>query len=79
MTTIQQYLVSASGQLSLAATARHRWNLEHGGPVDVVDLGFAVMVLPKGKARQLLDDLLPRNAHAEFVASLNGDPDLATT
>lgn len=78
MATVQEYLVSASGQLSLVAAARHRWNLEQGGPVDVLDLGFAVMVLPKGTGRKLLDDLLPRDAHAEFVASLDRDSDLAT-
>lgn len=79
MAGIQEYLVSSSGQLSLPAAARHRWNLDGGGPVEVVDLGFAVMMCPKGQARQLLDDLLPRDTHAEFVASLAGDPDLATT
>jgi len=79
MPSIQEYVVSSSGQLSLPAAARHRWNLDDGGPVDVVDLGFAVMMLPKGHARQLLDDLLPGDTHAEFVASLGGDPDLATT
>ncbi|MGH9093195.1 MAG: hypothetical protein ACRDZR_17725 [Acidimicrobiales bacterium] len=79
MADIQEYLVSSSGQMSLPATARHRWHLDHGGPVDVVDLGFAVLMLPKGHAHQLLDDLLPREVHAEFVASLAGDPDLATT
>jgi bifunctional DNA-binding transcriptional regulator/antitoxin component of YhaV-PrlF toxin-antitoxin module len=77
--SIQEYLVSSSGQLSLPAAARHRWNLDNGGPVDVVDLGFAVMLLPRGRARQLLDDLLPRDTHAEFVASLGQDPDLATS
>jgi hypothetical protein len=77
--SIQEYLVSSSGQLSLPAAARHRWKLDDGGPVDVVDLGFAVMMLPKGHAQQLLDDLLPRDMHSEFVASLAEDPDLATT
>lgn len=79
MTGIQEYLVSSSGQLSLPAAARHRWGLDRGGPVDVVDLGFAVLMLPKGQARHLLDDLLPRDAHAELVSSLADDPDLATT
>lgn len=79
MPGIQEFLVSSSGQLSLPAAARHRWSLDHGGPVDVLDLGFAVMILPRGDARRLLDDLLPRDAHAEFVASLVGDPDLATS
>lgn len=71
--------MSSSGQLSLPAAARHRWGLDQGGPVDVIDLGFAVMTLPRGQGRQLLDDLLPRDAHTAFVASLGTDPDLATT
>jgi bifunctional DNA-binding transcriptional regulator/antitoxin component of YhaV-PrlF toxin-antitoxin module len=79
MAAVQEYLVSSSGQLSLPAAARHRWNLDNGGPVDVLDLGFAVMMLPKGQGRRLLDDLLPRDAHARFVASLAGDPDLTTS
>jgi hypothetical protein len=79
MATVHEYLVSSSGQLSLPAAARHRWNLDDGGPVDVLDLGFAVMLLPRGHARPLLDDLLPRDEHARFVASLSDDPDLATT
>jgi len=79
MADVQEYLVSSSGQLSLPAAARHRWNLDKGGPVDVIDLGFAVMMLPKGQGSRLLSDLLPRDQHAEFVASLAEDPDLATT
>jgi hypothetical protein len=63
----------------LPAGARHRWHLDHGGPVDVIDLGFGVMMLPRGQGRRLLNDLLPREAHAEFVASLSDDADLATT
>jgi hypothetical protein len=45
---IQEYLVSSSGQMSSPAAARRRWHLDKGGPVDVIDLGFAVMTLPKG-------------------------------
>ncbi len=77
--SIQQYLVSASGQMSLPAAARHRWNLDDGGPVDVIDLGFGVLTAPKGTARTLLDDLVTREQHAEFVRSLDDDADLATT
>ena len=79
MEAVQQYLVSASGQMSLPATVRRRWHLDHGGPVDVVDLGFGVLTLPAGEARHLLGDLLSREDHAAFVASLSEDPDLATT
>ena len=76
---VQQYLVSASGQMSLPAGARHRWNLDAGGPVDVIDLGFGVLTVPNGSGRQLLDDLVTRDQHAAFVRSLGDDPDLATT
>ena len=73
------YFVSSSGQVLLPATARHRWNLNDGGPVDMVDLGFAVLALPAGEGRRLLSDLRSRDEHAEFVRSLSEDPDLATT
>ena len=79
MSMVQRYVVSASGQMSLPAAARHRWALDDGGPVDVVDLGFGVLTVPAGQARRLLGDLLSREDHADFVRSLKGDPDLATT
>jgi bifunctional DNA-binding transcriptional regulator/antitoxin component of YhaV-PrlF toxin-antitoxin module len=79
MPGVQEYLVSSSGQMSLPASARHRWNLEGGGPVDVIDLGFGVLTVPRGTGRRLLGDLLSRDEHAEFVKSLADDPDLATT
>ena len=77
--SVQEYLVSASGQMSLPAGARHRWHLDDGGPVDVIDLGFGVLTVPKGAGRKLLDDLVSRDQHAAFVGSLDDDPDLATT
>ena len=76
---IKQYLVSASGQMSVPAAVRHRWHLDNGGPVDVIDLGFGVLTVPAGEARGLLGDLLSREDHAAFVDSLTDDPDLATT
>jgi hypothetical protein len=79
VTAIQQYLVSSSGQMSLPATARHRWNLDGGGPVDVLDLGFGVLTMPEGQGRRLLSDLVSRDQHADFVRSIADDPDLATT
>jgi len=75
---VQEYLVSSSGQMSLPASARHRWGLDGGGPVDVVDLGFGVLTVPQGAGRRLLGDLLSREDHADFVRSLADDPDLAT-
>ena len=79
MAEVQEYVVSSSGQMSLPASARHRWNLDHGGPVDVLDLGFGVLTLPRGEGHRLLGDLLGRDEHAAYVKSLVEDPDLATT
>ncbi|MGK2928073.1 MAG: AbrB/MazE/SpoVT family DNA-binding domain-containing protein [Acidimicrobiales bacterium] len=76
---VQEYLVSASGQMSLPAGVRHRWHLDGGGPVDVIDLGFGVLTVPRGTGRRLLGDLVTRDQHSEFVDSLADDPDLATT
>lgn len=76
---VQEYLVSSSGQMSLPAGARHRWDLDHGGPVDVIDLGLGVLTVPRGAGRRLLDDLVSRQQHADFARSLDDDPDLATT
>jgi hypothetical protein len=79
MGEVREYLVSRSGQVSLPAAARHRWELDDGGPVDMLDLGFGVLAVPKGEGRRLLDDLLSADQHARFVAELANDPDLATT
>ena len=79
MSGVQEYVVSSSGQMSLPASARHRWNLDNGGPVDVIDLGFGILTVPKGEGQRLLGDILSRNEHGAFVRSLAGDPDLATT
>ena len=75
---VQEYRVSSSGQMSLPASARHRWHLDKGGPVYVLDLGFGVLTLAKGEGRRLLSDPLSREEHARFVESLADDPDLAT-
>lgn len=79
VTAIQEYAVSSSGQMSLPAAARHRWQLDEGGPVDVLDLGFGVLTVPRGEGRRLLNDLLGREEHAEGVRVLGDDADLATT
>ncbi|HKY16693.1 MAG TPA: AbrB/MazE/SpoVT family DNA-binding domain-containing protein [Microthrixaceae bacterium] len=78
MEGVSTYLVSSSGQMSLPAAARHRWNLGEGGPVEVLDLGFGVLTVPEGAGSALFRDLLSREGHAEFVRSLD-DEDLATT
>jgi hypothetical protein len=78
MDRMQRFQVSTSGQMSLPAAARHRWGLDDGGAVDVLDLGFGVLTVPPGQGQRLLDDLLSSDAHAAFVDGLE-DPDLATT
>ncbi len=79
MSDRKEFRVSSSGQMSLPAEARRRWGLDDGGPVDVLDLGFGVLTVPRGESARLLDDLLSRDDHAAFVRSLADDPDLATT
>ncbi len=79
MSDTQEFRVSSSGQMSLPAAARHRWGLDNGRPVDVIDLGFGVLTVPRGEGRRLLGDLLSHDEHATYVGSLANDPDLATT
>jgi bifunctional DNA-binding transcriptional regulator/antitoxin component of YhaV-PrlF toxin-antitoxin module len=75
---VKRYVVSTSGQMSLPAEVRHRWGLDDGGPVEVVDLGFGVLTVPEGQGVKLFRDLLSRDDQAAFVASID-DSDLATT
>ena len=73
-----EFLVSASGQMSVPAAVRHRWGLGQGGRVTVIDLGDAVVLLPPGGRHQLLADALTAEEHHRFVSKVD-DPDLATT
>jgi bifunctional DNA-binding transcriptional regulator/antitoxin component of YhaV-PrlF toxin-antitoxin module len=73
-----EFLVSRSGQMSVPATVRHRWGLDQGGRITVIDLGDAVVLLPPGSRHQLIANALTAGEHRQFVASLD-DPDLATT
>lgn len=75
MPAIETFKVSSSGQMSLPAAVRHRWHLDAGGRVDVLDLGFGVLTLPEGHAAELLDRILPADAHYAAVAA-EQDPDL---
>ncbi|MEJ7764897.1 MAG: AbrB/MazE/SpoVT family DNA-binding domain-containing protein [Acidimicrobiales bacterium] len=78
MARTEIFRVSASGQMSLPAAVRHRWNLERGGPVEVLDLGFGVLTVPAGEAGRFLDELLPAEAHYA-ATEREDDPDLLTT
>ena len=78
MATSAEFLVSTSGQMSVPAAVRHRWGLDNGGRVTVVDLGDAVILLPPGARQQLLANALTAEQHHQFVNELD-DPDLATS
>ena len=78
MATPAEFLVSTSGQMSMPAAVRHRWGLENGGRVSVVDLGDAVILLPPGGRQRLLANALTAERHRQCVGDLD-DPDLATT
>ena len=78
MANAETFKVSASGQMSLPAAARHRWKLDGGGNVEVIDLGFGVLTVPAGEAGRLLDRLLPSDAHYAAVAA-ETDPDLLSS
>lgn len=78
MANPQQYLVSTSGQMSLPAAARKRWGLEHGGPVEVLDLGYTVIVRPVKHPGQALKEWHSEDDHHWFVTT-DDDPDLRTT
>jgi len=72
------FLVSTSGQMSVPAAVRHRWGLDHGGRVTVIDLGDAVVLLPSGAREELLEAALSADDLLRHVAEID-DPDLATT
>lgn len=78
MAASAEFLVSASGQMSVPAAVRHRWGLDAGGRVTVIDLGDAVVLLPPGARQKLLADALTAKEHLRLVNGLE-DPDLATT
>ncbi len=73
-----EFQVSTSGQMSVPAAVRHRWGLDDGGRVVVVDLGDAVVLLPPGSRHELLAQALSAEDHRRFVSGID-DPDLATT
>jgi hypothetical protein len=71
--------VSHRGQMSLPASARHRWGIEDGGEIGYLDLGDAVLLVPGG-VTELRDAVLWSITEADWDAARSGfgDPDLAT-
>ena len=79
MATSGALKVSARGQMSLPAPARHRWKLDNGGEVAFLDLGDAVIIVPgdiKRLRRELLDAVTPEDW--DRARSGFGDPELAS-
>jgi len=71
------YRVSPRGQFSLPADARRRWGIEHGGEVELFDLGECVVMLPVGdsSARSSIARALTAERYRDHVARVE-DPDL---
>lgn len=77
MSTTGDLRVSSRGQMSLPATARHRWGLEDGGEVGYLDIGDAVVIVPGGVER-LRGELIGAVSDADWEVARAGfgDPDL---
>ena len=77
MTPTSTAKVSHRGQTNLPAALRHRWGIEDGGEVGIVDLGDAALIVPGGiKAAH---NELRRVLRERYDVGLAGieDPDLA--
>ena len=70
--------VSARGQMSLPAEARHRWGLDDGGQVGYLDIGEAVLLVPGG-VDKLRSEILGAVADTDWQDARRGfgDPELA--
>lgn len=68
--------VSHRGQTNLPAELRHRWGIDEGGEVGIIDLGDAALIVPGGieAARNELHRVL-RDRYEAGLASIE-DPDL---
>jgi len=78
MSTTGDLRVSQRGQMSLPASARHRWGLDEGGEIGYLDVGEVVILVPGGVERlrqQLLDAVSTEDW--EGARSGFGDRDLA--
>ena len=73
--------VSHRGQVALPAETRRRWKLAEGGPVEIADLGAAVLVAPAdgdGLRGLLASAIEEAGGYAALVAEAAAqDPDLA--
>ena len=67
--------------MALPAETRRRWNIADGGPVDIADLGAAVLVVPAdgdGLRGLLAEAIEEAGGYAALAASVAAeDPNLA--
>jgi len=79
MTNTGEVRVSQRGQMSLPASARHRWGLDDGGDVSFIDVGDAVVLIPEG-VDELRDRLIDAVTADEWEQARRGfgDPDLVS-
>lgn len=79
MGSVATVKVSARGQLSLPAKARHRWHLDGGGEIGAIDLGDAVLLVPGGEdgARKSFRAAVESGAISAAIQAID-DSDLAT-
>lgn len=69
--------VSHRGQTNLPAELRHRWGIDQGGEVGIVDLGDAALIVPSGiQAARLELRRVLRDRYEDGLAAIE-DPDLA--
>ncbi|HVL03698.1 MAG TPA: AbrB/MazE/SpoVT family DNA-binding domain-containing protein [Acidimicrobiales bacterium] len=79
MESVATVKVSKRGQMSLPASARHRWGLDEGGEVGAIDMGSAVLLVPGGRpaVQRALATAIARGRYERAVADVD-DPDLQT-
>lgn len=70
--------VSHRGQTNLPAALRHRWGIDEGGEVTIIDLGDAALLVPggSGSATAELHRVLRQGGYERGLALID-DPDLA--
>lgn len=78
---IAEFKVSERGQMALPAQARHRWNLDKGGYVEIADLGDSLLIVPAGRGglrASLRAAINGAGGYAELAKAAGVDePDLA--
>ena len=79
MESVATVKVSKRGQMSLPASARHRWGLDEGGEVGAIDMGSAVLLVPGGRlaVQRALAIAIAEGRYEQAVAEVD-DADLQT-